>query len=238
MLFGYFDETGIHGPDGALSALTIGGCIASLDAWQAFEIAWQKVLDTEPDVTCFHMSKFEAWKPPYNWLLENGNRDEFRHARFLDALLDAIIKHVKIYIGYTNLVFDSEVDHFEKLYVKGIVDLIMHGIKDHHTTLGEEKVHWVFAHHHDVKERRIKDYHQILDWAGERVADVSVGRPENLLPLQAADLVVYELARAYRDGRRDRYPFKRLREGAQDMRTIFRSGIVPSLSGKDIQING
>jgi hypothetical protein len=56
MLWGYFDESGDHDTSGELRGLTIGGLIAPLEAWQAFDEEWGKALAYE-GITFFHRSE-------------------------------------------------------------------------------------------------------------------------------------------------------------------------------------
>jgi hypothetical protein len=45
VLRAYFDESGEHREDGSLTRLTIGGLVAPVSVWEAFEEDWRSALD-------------------------------------------------------------------------------------------------------------------------------------------------------------------------------------------------
>ena len=96
----FFDESGeFEGQPHRLVNMTVGGCIASSEAWQAFAPKWKAVLDSE-SVECFHMVDFENYIKPFDWFLEDGSRNYARHQRFLNALLDVLLEHCSDLVGF------------------------------------------------------------------------------------------------------------------------------------------
>lgn len=63
MLSAFFDESGIHAPDGRLIKLTIGGCLSDKASWDRLSEDWAKAIDAW-GLDLFHMADFEARKPP------------------------------------------------------------------------------------------------------------------------------------------------------------------------------
>ncbi len=68
MLWGFFDESGEHEPDdapaeirGKVKKLTIAGCWASYERWQAFSMDWSDALE-RAGIRMFHMADFEAYQ--------------------------------------------------------------------------------------------------------------------------------------------------------------------------------
>ena len=51
--------------------------------------------------------------------------------------------------------------------------------------------------------------------ASGRIGTQTVANIDNVAPLQAADILAYEMARAQRADRPERYPFKRMQEAAK-----------------------
>jgi hypothetical protein len=72
MLWGYFDESGEADPaTGHLANLTIGGCFASFEVWQAVSIQWKSALDAQ-GVRMFHAAQFEHYRGEFEWLSSDG----------------------------------------------------------------------------------------------------------------------------------------------------------------------
>jgi len=91
MLKAYFDESG-HLKDPNEKVLSIGGCIAPLDAWEAFEREWEETL-ARFDVPVFHMRLFAHFKGPFEMWTEPKRKD------FLALLMDIMHRHVTKYVG-------------------------------------------------------------------------------------------------------------------------------------------
>ena len=84
MLWAYFDESGIHAPDGSLTKLTVGGMIASFESWERLSSRWSRRALAAMDLPYFHMAHFQARKPPYSNWTEEERRDR------LNTLLEII----------------------------------------------------------------------------------------------------------------------------------------------------
>jgi hypothetical protein len=84
VVWGYYDESGEYDGRGNLLNMTIEGCFASPDRWRKFDSEWQRALaDRGP--TYFHTTDFEAWKPPFDFMLNDYARDQAKHHRLLRA---------------------------------------------------------------------------------------------------------------------------------------------------------
>jgi hypothetical protein len=107
-MWGYYDESGEYDGRGNLLNMTIGGCFASLDRWLKSDSEWQRAL-ADHGLTYFHMTEFEAWKPPFDFMLDGGGRDQAKHRRLLNALLDIMLAHVDGFYGFGAVsMFDPE----------------------------------------------------------------------------------------------------------------------------------
>src|ERR1700683_174352 len=98
-MWGYYDESGEYDCRGNLLNMTIGGCFSSLDRWLKFDSEWHQVL-ADHGLTYFHMTDFEAWKSPFDFMLDGGRRDQAKHNRPLNALLDIMLEHVDGFYGF------------------------------------------------------------------------------------------------------------------------------------------
>jgi len=87
----YLDASG----DNDDAMIAIGGFIATVRQWEAFEDEWKKILD-DAEVTHFHRKNFIAKRPPFDghkWLDEENICKPF-----MTALTQAIVRNVKFQI--------------------------------------------------------------------------------------------------------------------------------------------
>jgi hypothetical protein len=78
VLRAYFDESG-HSAQSQF--VSVGGCIASVEAWRAFEANWERKLH-HYGIACFHVKNFESssgefrnWNNPQHSLHCRSNRN-------------------------------------------------------------------------------------------------------------------------------------------------------------------
>lgn len=209
MLWGYFDESGEHDRiTGNLTRLTVGGALATAEAWAALSMEWAATLRSA-NISAFHMTDFEGRKkPPYDAWSEPERR------RILSALLDIAIRHVPTFIGYTvepapdepalKYTYESNIGKFLKDAARG-------------TFHSQEPLTLVFAAHPEIKAARIGRYFDLWDDGDGRLKFGGVGDPNMLCPLQVADIVAYELHCFSRKEQPEgmRYPLKRLSKEAK-----------------------
>ena len=197
-LWAYFDESGWHPNGGKLAKLTVGGCIASFEDWETLSAYWADAI-AEMGIDCFHMTDFEARRPPYNKWTEAERKSR------LNSLLNIIGQIKPTCWGFTNLARRG--DTTESIYKRCAHDVLLE------LGLYEDEFSIVFAHHPEFAA--YSPLHQMLMQYGygKAIKNVTVGYPKDLCPLQAADLVAYELRSLERDELRPmRYPLKRLHE--------------------------
>jgi hypothetical protein len=116
MLWAYFDESGIHAPDGSLTKLTVGGMIASFESWERLSSRWSRAL-AAMDLPYFHMAHFQARKPPYSNWTEEERRDR------LNTLLEIIGEPDRHGYGFTNIARGG--DTTRSLYERCAHDLLL-----------------------------------------------------------------------------------------------------------------
>jgi hypothetical protein len=94
---------------------------------------------------------------------------------------------------------------------------IKHAVLDIYDFYGEP-LNLVFAKQKHIPEHLIAGYLNVYDWgpAEGRIKSHATARPMDVPALQAADLFVYEMGRAQRENRPERYPFKRMVDGAKE----------------------
>ena len=202
MLWAYFDESGEHDKTtGHLTQLTVGGWIAPSDAWKAFDEAWLKALD-RAQIPMFHMSDFERYEREFT--IEKGWTEE-KHRRVLNELLDIIGAHLKNSFAFTNKVFASKPrQHFTDTYENNLIDCLM-VLADQtiHSFSFNDRISVVFAKHKDYQKQRIQRIFDFMDYGDVRLGTLAISDPIDVRPLQAADIIAYEIQHLNRDSWRD-----------------------------------
>ena len=213
MLMAYLDDSG-HKDDENASVFSVGGVVASLEAWKQFEEEWVEVL-RRFQVSQSHMKffahrrgDFEGWSEP-------------KRREFLGRLMRIMDSYVQFYVGaafpiedFDNLSDQQKEDLKDPYYA--CFQVCVHGVgiyaKDN---FPDEKVDIIFDRRAksrglggDLFDRCI----EMLD-VGDRLGTLSFGSTLDNAPLQAADLIAYEL-NLYRrgSGKMDgaRWPLKEL----------------------------
>jgi hypothetical protein len=217
MIFAYYDESGEYGSDGTLLNMSIGACVSTREKWERLGVAWRAALERE-GLAAFHMPDFEAWVPPFDFRDAEGSRDSERHKRLLNSLLDLMLENIENFAGFAvsgSISIDAARAHRSALEecVVGAVTHAMHDLWRHY----RKPINMVFGKQKHFSYAHIMKYIEFYDW-GEghgRIGCVTAGDAASLSQLQAADILAYEMGRAQRDSRPERYPFARLRMGAK-----------------------
>ena len=210
MMWAYFDESGYHDKDtGHLKRLSFGGLLASCQAWEGFEADWKAILTPE-NIECFHMADFEKWKEPFDFKRADGTRDQERHNRILNGLLDVIGRRAPHAFGFTRNVSKPS-KALEDTYEGCIIDTVMH-LANASAYRFNDKISIIFARHKDFASPRIEKYFRLMNYGDARLGRVGTDTPANLCQLQAADIIGYEISRMDRDGVLKRYPLQKLND--------------------------
>jgi len=205
VLWAYLDESGSHARDGRLCRLALGGCLGGYADWKRFETEWAAVLKTE-GVDYFHMADFEAIRGPFEgW-------DRSRHQSFLERLLDCFSPHVKSIFGAGCDITDPSA-RLRESYLRNVKGAVRSALEEGHWwSFPNEKVSIMFAKHPEVGAVHIEQYAKAVEETIPALGSVRFGDPQDMVPLQAADLVAYEIAKylPHQDIRKMRYPMSRL----------------------------
>src|SRR5262245_19017299 len=200
--------------------MSIGGCYATVDEWRVFDGEWRKacldeglVKDGRP---YFHMTDFEAWKPPFDFRLPDGKRDHEKHKRVLNTLLEIMLRRIGGYYGH-GMVSDATSDDIShrKALDECAAGAVKHAVL-HVSEYYGQPLNLVFAKQGHLPLRQFEAHAAVYDWAAtKRIKTLATGEPSDILALQAADIWTYEVARAQRAGRPERYPYQRLVDSAK-----------------------
>jgi hypothetical protein len=213
-LEGYFDETGAH----SASHLALGGFVAEQDHWKRFAREWEKALKDQ-GVPFFKAQWFEKKKKFFrSWGNEGRRRAGFLN-RLLNVIEDAspqpiggivplgdyndIVKpgrvRSKVGSAYTVCAAQCFIDAGTWAKRLGHVDPVSYVFDCGHPNRGE------FEIAHKTTWNNPTDRGRFL------LGPLAFSDEQTAIPLQAADLIAYELAR-YVGGERDRDTFSRIRK--------------------------
>jgi hypothetical protein len=207
MVWGFFDESGWHAKSsGKLLKLTVGGCFATFESWECLSAEWASAI-TAMGISCFHMADFQARRPPYNTWTEPQREDRLN---VLLGILGAKDRHC---YGFTNYARpgDTTASLYERCAHDMFVELSMY----------DEEFSIVFAHHPEFGR-----YAALLDpmlkyGAAKTIRSVTVALPVDTCPLQAADIIAYEIRCQEREELIPmRYPLRRLQELGATFRLV------------------
>jgi hypothetical protein len=205
MLWAFLDESGQYA-NGKLVRLTVGGCIAPFDVWEALSMYWAEAIG-KMGLSMFHMTDFEARVPPYRDWTDTQRKDR------LNALLNLIGDGKPVCWSATNI--HRQNDTNETMYERCAQDALLN------LGLYEDELAVVFAQHPEY--RRHNQFLSVLvkNGIGHNIKTLTVANPQSLCPLQAADIVAYEIRCEERLERPRRYPLLRL----MDLGCTFKFGM-------------
>jgi hypothetical protein len=221
MLTGYFDETG-HSKDPTQRIVGMGGLLAPASGWETFEHKWKRALK-EFDIPYFHMKEFAHSTDVF----EDWKGREIIRRKLFAKLIKAMEAAYPIPIGATvpkevyNATY-AEYPQFKKedLYHEALHCCVGGAVGIRHT-MGQldesEKVALVFSQHEEFRSHILKQYDRTIKEFEpfQKISAISFADMRELVSLQAADLVAYELKkeherRLYEPQKQPRYGFQML----------------------------
>jgi Protein of unknown function (DUF3800) len=231
MLTGYFDETG-HSKDPTQRIVGMGGLLAPASKWETFESKWKRAL-REFDIPYFHMKEFAHSTDVF----EDWKGREIIRRKLFGKLIKAMESAYPIPVGatvpkdiyaatynqYPGFPKDEPYRHTLDLCVAGVI-----GLRGAMGSLDEsEKVAVVFSQHQEFRNHVLRYYEKITKELDpfRIISPVSFADMRDLVPLQAADIVAYELKkeherRLYEPQKAPRYGFQMLMKMTARHRTL------------------
>ena len=232
LLEAYLDDSGKS--DDPQEAITcIAGAISPLKAWEDLEEEWKHAL-TKFDVPYLHMKEYahsSSGSPFAKW---KGKED--RRREFLSALMDTMDRHVMSVIGATipneqfrrltlrqqQRVRDPYFMCFQQtLHAAGSMAFAVHETEERTLQVPDpqkvEKIKVIFSKQQEFKSEA-DSFHEVMQTKstiGPMLGSFTWGAYKDVIPLQVADLVAYEMktfASTLVDDQRTniRVPMKRL----------------------------
>ena len=220
MIIAYYDESGEY-KDNKLANMTVGVCVSHLEKWNTFDLAWRSSIESAglPKGTEFKTADFSAWVSPFDFKVANGHHDKERHNGLLNSLLTAMLDNVEWFQGFSisapisNNPSDAHKYALEDC-ICGAITHAVHDLWEHY----QEPIKLVFDKQKHFGLNHIQKIADIYDFGSGkgRIRGVSFDNSCDISPLQAADLLAYEMSKIQRDGHPERYPFKVIREGCAE----------------------
>lgn len=231
MLYAYFDESG-HYRDPNEKVVSIGGCLSTLEKWEIFEKEWDELLVTFR-IECFHATDFNSNQKEFE---DKEVWNEYRRRQFMQSALHIMDQTIDRYIGAA-----MPIDEWVALTPKQKAQCtnpyfmcfqdVIHSAGLEAIGYGQdEKVELVFSENtdKDIGGRKRKPF-EIVNDPNEGMAyrcykackenlpirdslgPIVFDTPKNLLQLQAADLVAFELTKIGRKMLGPKIPFEKYR---------------------------
>jgi nitrogen regulatory protein PII-like uncharacterized protein len=223
MMTAYFDDSGTHRE----SEIAVAACFVSdVRSWANFESEWVSVLDEAGIRHCgFHMAEFVAHKPPF----DQWNKEQYQE--IIESLINVINKNV--HAGLATAVVKADYDSFvigklrEKLgtnhYTFAVQSCLAYIEEWRNRTGLRQLIRYVFDFEHGKAKHEIANlFNDIIARKlafnfGIEPEGFSFERREQIIPLQAADILAWEAYRYMRDhqftGKDPRQSFRRIIDG-------------------------
>jgi hypothetical protein len=196
VLKGYFDESGTHGSS---TAISVAGYLSTPEKWLAFEQEWKAAKDAY-GLEFFHMTDFVARQQQYaTW------NDAVRAER-LTNLIGIINRNVIASVGFALPIRDyySIFSKIAKRYVGGpyglaAISCFMDASKAIRSQHPEARIAYVFERGVKGKGQVMKVFDRVCDELevreSNRLASLTYEDKRDFSPLEAADILAYELYR-------------------------------------------
>lgn len=232
MLWGFMDETG-HSRDERQRFNGMAGLVAPLEHWAEFERKWKKTLK-EFKIPHFHMKDFESSAlTEFSRTSKNPFKgwSQIKKAKLFQKLL----KHMETAYVYP-LGSSLAMEDFRRLtpeqralfddpYYMGFVSVLafVGGFLDKAGAASSVRAAIVFSDQVEFKNRALEFFERAIsdeEFIKRRIDPPSFRDMRDLVPLQAADIVAYEV---YKEHERQRYrPHDSPREGYQALQRMAR----------------
>jgi len=209
-LWSYFDESG-DANDPRVSVFALAGCIGSVAGWTNLVSDFVQVL-SDFSVSQLHMKDFAHRKGEFaNW-------PEGRRRAFLGRLVTLMNRDIDAYVGEAMVLPeewrarpDEVRKHLKDPYYGCLAYCLETLISYSAHSAGFQTVNLVLANHpeHSGWANAVVQVARETEDGGDRLGSLSFDNPKNMVQLQAADLVAYELQHYLADTKPKGRPRKR-----------------------------
>jgi len=178
----------------------LAGYLGTADAWDKFDAPWRAVLDGPPKIEYFkssqaeRLNRFEQWK---------GITPDQRDGR-INALIEVIGRHATRPINvrlkqqdYDEVIKPWVPPQWESPYYALFLGFIQAAASTEKYLNSAEQIEFIFDNNEQVHEPSLRLYKQVADlpYLRGKIKDVRYEDEKVFLPLQAADLVAWQIRR-------------------------------------------
>lgn len=219
---GYLDESGTHDPS---DFVVVAGFVSNKTKWVTFWHEWKVALERW-GIPTFHMTDFEAYQGDFRgWSTE-------KHKDCINELLGIIKKHTFLGIGFIirTKQFDEMVSEAGKKLCGNAYGFAAIGCWHNLSILLQKPktdgyINWIMGQGSKGSDAVLKIFNagsKDSEWIeNNRVRNLTIGNNQDHLPLQAADILAYEINKEaqWKLGglqlKDRRYPLKQLAAGGR-----------------------
>jgi hypothetical protein len=199
MLKAFVDDSGSGGDS---PWYVLAGYVGTVEKWDSFGDEWLTVLNVPPKLEYFKSSEAESLRPEGQWA---GIKPAERNAR-IDSLISVIGRHAERAIYFR--VSQKDYNEVIKPYVPTDWDnayyLLFMGIVSGFVAMEKHQgtgrpIEFVFDSNERLEKPSLRLYNQSLDipLLRGRVLNVHYESDKDFLPLQAADLLAWQVRRKF-----------------------------------------
>ena len=205
----FIDDSGSGGDS---PWFVLGGYIGTAEAWDEFDDPWRKVLDGPPKLKYFKHSEVYGFDTQWGPLSSEQRRQR------LHDFIGVIGQHAlrAIYIRLKQQDYDEVIKPYvppmwQNAYYFLFIGFLSAGASTEKWAGGNRKTEFFFDSNRDVEKPSQKLYSQILrlPQLDGMVEDIHYEDEKLLLPLQAADLLAWEVRRRFSVAEPNRPEFER-----------------------------
>jgi Protein of unknown function (DUF3800) len=198
LLKAFIDDSGSGGDS---PWFVLAGYVGTAEAWDAFDKPWREVLDGPPKLEYFKHSEVYGYDTQWGAISSKQQRQQR-----LDAFIDVVGKHASrsIYVRLKQKDYDEVIKPYvppmwQNAYYFLFTGFLSAGTSTEKWSGENRKIEFFFDSNQDVEKPSRKLYSQVCDlpyFAG-RVEGIHYKDEKLFLPLQAADLLAWEVRRRF-----------------------------------------
>jgi hypothetical protein len=175
----------------------LAGYYAPLAIWREFCPKWQKILDLEPRLEYFKMSEAESRKGEFSGFLpEQRTR---RVNRFIDVILTHHLQEASVAVPretYTKILYPILHKYHASPYYFAFIAMVSALAGINRYSGSAEETDFIFDEQVGMETKAVRLYHRLKGYFPERqFGRVAYRTDKDFLPLQAADLIAWQMRR-------------------------------------------